>query len=169
MIFSRKKIIICNAKNSRGFGIVEIIVALSVMVLALSGVVTAVGLSLRAVKETTRKTQAAYLLEETLEAVKHLRDQSWNTHITSLTINTEYYLDFTGGHWEVITASVPVSGIFTRSFRLENVLRDSNDDIASTGTLDPDTKKLIATVTWTTPTVTASESASTYITNLFGD
>lgn len=152
-----------------GFGIVEAIVAGAVLIVALTSVLAALSVSLHTVKETTRKTQAVFLLEETLEAVKHIRDQSWNVHIAPLTVSTEYYLDFAGGRWGVTTVNIPIGGAFTRSFRLENTLRDGNDDIASSGTLDPDTKKLIATVTWGGSVGITSLSATTYITDLFDD
>ena len=63
-----------------------------------------------------------------------------------------------------------VDNIFERIFTIENVGRDANDDIIGSGGInDPDTKKIVVSVSWRGRNGTTTESMSTYITNLFSN
>ena len=152
-----------------GFGIIEILVVAVIISLVLVGLHSAAVQSLRLIQQSTNRTQAAFLLEETLEGVRMRRDAGWSLHIGTLATGTNYYLLLGGGTWTITTTNVLIDGIFERKFVIGDVYRDANDDIAGSGTLDTDTKKITAFVSWSTQTGTISQSASTYITNLFAN
>lgn len=153
--------------TKRGFGLIEVLVASVIISLTITALYAAAVQATRLITDNTRKTQAAFLLEETMEAVRLLRDESWAANIAPLTAGTDYYLLFTGTDWQTTTTNTLVDGVFERKFVLENVNRDSNQDIAASGTPDPGTKKVTASVTWTGRTGTVTQSVATYITDIF--
>lgn len=156
--------------KSRGFGILEMVIASAILSVSLLGISSFYQNSLRVSRATTSFVQAGYLLEEGVEAVKLLRDKSWSGNIANLTSGTSYHLVYSGGSWATTTTVTLVDGVFDRSFVLENVNRDGNDDIVSSGgTLDAGTKKLTVSVAWGSPTGTTTKTLSTYIANIFSN
>ena len=121
--------------------------------------------------DTTRHIQSCFLLEEGLEVVKTFRDQSWTSYVGGLTVGTTYYFYWTGTQWRPTTTMQVVENVFTRSFVLADVYRDGADTIAPAGTLDPGTKKVQVNVAWNRKggTQVATDTAETYITNLFSN
>ena len=154
-------------QRQSGFGIVEALVAAVIITLVLVGVHATTTQALILVHQSTKRTQAAFLMEETIEALRSKRDAGWASSIGTLSAGTNYYLAFTGGVWNITTTNVFVDKTFEQKFVIEDVNRDANDDIAASGTLDPNTKKITATVSWYTPTGTTTQSISTYVTNMF--
>lgn len=151
--------------------LVEILVASAMLTLVLLSVDLYYKKVLDVSENTTRHIQSGFLLEEGIEALKLLRDQSWNTKIAALTVGTTYYLSWTGTTWSAVTTTQRVENIFYRTFVLSDVYRDGSDNIASSGTLDPGTKKVSMSVAWRYQggNATTTESAETYITNLFSN
>ncbi len=152
-------------KSQKGFFLIEAVIASSVIAAVLIYLLSSIQNSVEVSQRSLERTQAAYLLEETTEAIKSLRDDAWAT-INALTPGTTYYLSWNGTDW-VTTTTVQTVGNFTRSFTISPVLRDGSSDIvASGGTDDAGTKKIIATVTWLAPSGTKTESLSFYISNI---
>ncbi len=112
-------------------------------------------------------TKANFLLEEGLETLIFLRDDGWTANISTLTSGSTYYLYFDGGDWVSTTTPQYIDSTFVRSFVLSNVNRDSNDDIATSGTNDPNTKKATVTVSYWQGHSTTTKSIATYITNIY--
>ena len=157
-------------RYNSGFGVVEILVAAVIVSIVLVGLHSAAAQSLRLIQQSTQRTQASFLLEETMEVLRAERDASWSASIGTLTSGTDYYLSFSGGTWNITTINVLIDNLFERKFVLENVNRDaSTDDIAVSGTPDPDTKQITATVSWDTPSGTITQSISMYITDMFNN
>lgn len=111
---------------------------------------------------------ANYLAEESLEAAIFMRDKSWSTYINGLAANYEYYLYFDGGNWTA-TTTVESNAPFIRTVRFDNVYRDGSDNIAASGSLDPGTRLVTATVSWATKTGTSTRVLQTYLTNAFNN
>lgn len=160
--------------RARGFGLVEIIVAVSLIVTGLVALMGTSALSHQVAGDATRELQAAFLLEEGVEAVKSLRDKSWQTYISPLVAGTGYYLSYVSigsyNKWVLTTPSSVIDGVFTRKVQIGNVYRDANDDIAASGTLDVNTKQVTVTVSWQgRGGVTKTKTVSTYMTNLFSN
>lgn len=155
----------------RGFTLLEVVVAATMITVALVSVAAYYKKVLDVSEDTTRHIQAGFLLEEGLEATKMLRDQSWSANIAPLATTTTYYFYWSGNFWMSTTTPQKIENIFTRSFRLSDVRRDVSDNIASSGVYDAGTKKVTVYVSWSikgTGSV-ATDTAETYVTNLLGN
>lgn len=150
-----------------GFSIVEVLVASVIISLVLVGLHTSTTQALRLVQQSTKRTQATFLMEETMEVLRSKRDAGWASSLGALSAGTNYFLSFDGSAWNITTTNVFVDDLFERKFVLEDVSRDGNDDIAGSGTLDANTKKITVSVSWRAQTGTTTQSMSTYITDLF--
>ncbi len=157
------------AKN-KGFGLLEIAVGISIISLSVFSLTAVSSIALKLTEESARNTQASFLLEEGVESLKILRDSSWSANIALLTPRTVHYLFFTNHNWQITSTNIYIDGIFERNFVIQNVNRDVNDDIVSSGgILDPDTKKITVSVLWRSRNGTTTQSVSAYITNLFNN
>lgn len=152
--------------KQQGVGVVEIVVVSGIASLVFAGILQLVVLTNRPVEAGIRKAEATYLAEEGIEAVKALRNEGWSTNITSLSNGTTYYPTIVSSAWTLSTTDPGIiNNIYARTVVLEAVYRDGNDDIASSGTLDPKTRKITSTVTWNEHGATESVVLETYITN----
>jgi len=149
-----------------GFGLIEVVIGTAILASVLFGVSFFFHQAIVMSRETTHFVQANFLVEEGVEAVKLIRDESWSD-IANLATGTDYFLEFNGVKWATTTVDTYVAGIFDRRFTVSDVSRDGNDDIASVGAVDPNTKKITVTVAWNNGSATTSQSVETYITNLF--
>lgn len=130
-------------KNNKGFSIIEILVAIFIIAITLTSLLGLTNSSLKTsilIKETT---QSVNLAQEAIEAVRSIRDGDWNK-IT----NGNHGLTSTGGYWD-FDGTENIINSFSRTILIENTQRDTNDNIVENGgTNDPDTKKIIVTVSW---------------------
>jgi type II secretory pathway pseudopilin PulG len=155
----------------RGMGLMEIIIGTTIISLSLVGLITSFNLFVRTGLANTQKVQAVYILEESIEAFRYIRDDGWTTNISSLSHGVSYNLAFDGSNWEATTTSALIDNVFDRTITIVDVYRrDSDDDIiASTSpdskTLDPNTVQVTASVSWDGDEV----NATTYFTNIFND
>lgn len=154
---------------NRGFGLVEVVVGVSIIASSIFFVMFVAQISQRVMGDGVSKLKAAFLAEEGIEAVKIMRDDGWQSNITPLQSGASYHLAFNGSGWEATSSPIYIDEIFERTFVAEDVRRDINDDISSSGANDPNTKKITATVSWLGRKGTTTESVSTYITNIFSN
>jgi len=157
-----------NTINNTGFGLVEVIIGAAIISISLFGMVSLFSKSIQVSREVGKKVQAGFLLEEGLEAVRIIRDSDWD-NISSLSTTTEHYLNFSGGSWATTTDNMFIDGMFERKLIVDDVYRDGNDDITSSGTLDMGIKKITVEVSWLSRNATTTESASTYLSDIFGE
>ena len=113
--------------------------------------------------------QAAFLVEEGIEAMKFIRADNWTSYIAPLNLDVPYTLIFDGVRWGVTTTPIFIDNKFDRRVTLSEVYRDSNGDIAVSGTLDPKTKKLVSSVSWQKDAATTTRQITTYINNVFNN
>jgi type II secretory pathway pseudopilin PulG len=158
-------------RQRRGFTIIEIVLAVSMLMMALLSITTYYKKILDVSQDTTRHIQSGFLLEEEIEGVKMLRDAGWSTNILALSTSTTYYLYWNNTSWVTTTTPQVVEGLFTRSFKLSDVFRNASDNIASSGTYDRGTKKLNVSVVWRRKNSIsyATDTAETYITDIFAN
>lgn len=156
-----------NKISNRGIGLVEVVIGSAVMLLVVVAVVNVYGSYISFALANQENTKANFILEEGLESVIFLRDSGWTANIATLTPGSTYYLYFNGTNWVSTTTPQYIDGNFLRSFVINNVNRDSNDDIASSGTNDPDTKKVTVTLAYFQGHATTTKTLSTYITDLY--
>ncbi len=157
-------------KRKNGFGLVEIIVGSALISATLFALLGVAANATRLSRETARVTQASFLAEEGVEAAKTIRDQGWSSNIAPLATGVTHYLEFATTTWRATTTPEVINDIFYRSFTLAAVNRNASDDIAVSGTNDPDTLKVTVTVWWIGGRrATTTEEVTTYITNFFND
>ena len=149
-----------------GIGLVEIIIGSAIVLVVVLSIVQSYNTYIKYALGNQNNTNANFILEEGVEVLIYLRDGSWTSNIAPLINGTPYYLYFNGSIWQSTTTLQYDEG-FVRSFVLAPVNRDSNDDIAVAGTLDPDIKKITVTVSYWQGHSTTTKSISTYITNLY--
>lgn len=155
--------------KTKGFALVEIIIGSTIISLGIMAAITSFNTYLDYAFSNQKNVQASYLLEEGLEAVTGFRDKGWSTNISKLSTTTTYYLTFSSSSWATTTTAQYVDGVFLRSIKINDVKRDANDNIASTGTYDPNTKEVVATVAYSQGHATTTKAISTYITNLYAN
>ncbi|MFQ5661946.1 MAG: hypothetical protein ACE5F2_01705 [Candidatus Paceibacteria bacterium] len=168
----QKRKIKLNNNYSKGMGLMEIIIGTTIISLSLVGLITAFNLFVSTGLSNTQKVQAVYILEESIEASRYIRDSGWTANISTLSKGVPYNLAFDGSNWEATTtAQASIDNVFDRTITIEDVYRrDSDDDIvASTSpdskTLDPNTIQITAKVLWDGGEV----NTTTYFTNIFND
>lgn len=154
--------------KTNGISLVEVIVGAAIVTLILSGLIAAYNLYFKTALANLRHVQAAFLAEEGAETLRFLRDASWS-NLSSLTTGNTYFINFYNGNWQTTANNIFVDGIFERKFVLNNVYRDGTDDIAPTGTLDPNTKKVTLSIAWSKGVATTTKSLEFYLTNIFRD
>ena len=143
----------------------EALVASAILASVLAFAIGAYLISAQAGAENGPSLQAAYLADEGIEALRVMRDTSYSANIAPLAAGTTYYLAWNGTTWTSTTTDSFVDGTFERSFVLSNVYRNPNEDISTTGTLDPNTKEVTVTIAWQQQGATTTRTLAAYITN----
>jgi Tfp pilus assembly protein PilV len=161
-----KKIINNKFKNS-GFSVIEVLIACLIISMVSLSLISATTKGISLSNRALRQIQANMLIEEGAEAVKAVRDSSWN-NISSLTEENNY-LSFASNTWSLSNANQTevIDGIFTRTIKLSSVNRDANYNIAPTGNIDAQTRKVSVVVSWNSSGVTVSKQISFYINDIF--
>lgn len=172
-MFSKAQFYTAHTKeiSRRGFSLVEVVIVASIFSVFMVSLVSYYKKVLDVSQDTTRHIQSGFLLEEGIEVVKMLRDESWSNKVATLSTTTTYYFLWSGSVWSATTTEQKIENVFTRSMLITDVFRDVNDTIASVGTHDPGTKKIHIDVSWPRKGggATTTESAETYVTNLFNN
>ena len=133
-----------------GFGLVEILVTASVIAISFVGFLSFILFSRDQALKAQHKTEAVSSAEEALEVVRKLRDDSYAANIATKTVGTTYYPVISGSPaaWTLTASNPGPTNGYTTNLVFSNVSRDASFNIAASGTNDPDTKKVVATVTY---------------------
>jgi hypothetical protein len=152
--------------NKKGISIVEILIVIAIVIIALGGLFALITFSLRTSTTIEENAQANNLAQEAIEAVRNFRDgTNWDTNgLGTLSFGVSYYPQKSGDSppkWQLVLGEETIDG-FTRKIVFYEVYRDANDDIVEAGgTADPNTIKIITTISWKTEEV----EVVTYLTN----
>lgn len=152
-------------KIKKAFTLVEVVLAIAIFTLFASAVVL---VSVDTINRDTKvelENEALSYAQEGLEAARAIRSEDYWALITG-----DWGLDFTADTWSLAAAPESIDGFYERTLTIEDVYRDGSGNIASTGTLDPNTKKITSTVEWSwRGVIPYSVSLETYLTNWTGD
>jgi prepilin-type N-terminal cleavage/methylation domain-containing protein len=146
-------------RHARGFTAVEVLIGVALASVILIFAANTVALFINAGRVVSEKTKALYLVEEGLELIRFVRDESWST-ISSLSTSGTHYLGITTSL--ITTTTTPeIIGGFRRSFTIQNVYRNTttSDIVASTtggSVADTSSKYITLSVAWGNPTTTIS-------------
>lgn len=148
-------------KSANGFGLIEIVVVVAVVTAVFFAFLQAEILSVKLLRNEKEILEATMLAQESLEAVRSVRDEAW-TSIASTTNGTKYYPVVESSKWK-FSASSPglINGKYTRYVVFGQVLRNAQDQISSSGTVDGKTRKVTSMATTTNRQV----ELTAYITN----
>ena len=162
-----------NISRDDGFTLIEVLIACFIISVTTLALMSAASKGIELSSRALRQAQASMIAEEGVEAVKVIRDADWDT-ISSLSLNTNYYLSFNTGSntWSLQTTpsanpTTPIDDRFTRTIVFSAVYRDSNDDIAASGTLDSGTRRAVVNTSWQSQGETISKSITFYVSNIF--
>lgn len=136
--------------GKKGFGLIEILITATIIAISFIGFLTFILFSRDQTLKAQRKTEAVSLAEEALEVVRKLRDDSYATNIATKVAGTTYYPTISGSPaaWSLSTTDPGATNGYTTTIVFSNVARDANFNIAGSGTDDPDTKQVAATVSY---------------------
>lgn len=155
--------------GNKGMSLIEILVAVFIISTALSSVLGLTSFSLNAVSFTKQSYEANILAQGLIEQVRNFRDQTkWNINgLETLTNGLDYYASKTGSpeEWQMIQGTETING-FTKKIVFEEVERDGSANIVENGgIIDPNTKKITATILWQERNKTHQIELITYLTN----
>ncbi|MCP6719157.1 MAG: hypothetical protein KJI71_02905 [Patescibacteria group bacterium] len=156
-------------KAERGALIVEILVVVAIITITLTGLLGLISFSLGTSTLIRQNNQADDIAQGIVEQVRNFRDgTSWEIDgLGTLTTGIDYYLQESGSpqKWQLIEGTKTVNG-FNTKVTLGDVMRDSNDDIVSSGgSIDSDTKKVTVDVSWEEKNRSHQIELITYLTN----
>jgi len=148
-----------NKHSQVGVSAVEVLIGVAIASLVLIFAANAIILFINSGRTVSEKTKGLYLAEEGLELVRFIRDQAW-TNVSGLSTNSTHYLRVTGTTVTTSGTSEVIDG-FQRSFRVQNVYRNSTtDDIVASTTggsvADTNSKYVFMTVVGGNPTTTVT-------------
>lgn len=148
-----------------GQSLIELLIAIAIAAILLPALLTGFVTSREGKVGDNKRIQAATVLKETEEATRSIREKGWPTFAT----NGTFHPIISSSSWSLASGADTTNG-FTRQLVISDVLRNSSGVIvASGGTVDPSTKKVTITVSWTSPvadSVTSSLYLTRYLDNL---
>lgn len=151
---------------NKGYGLIEIIVAVSLFAtIATVGIIVIVG-SFTTNRLGEEHTQASLFAQEGIEAARSMKNQGWNSVFLATDCSAGCGVSSGGGSW-LWSGSQNAWENLSRIITVEEVLRDGSGTIVTSGgTADPDTRRVVSTVTWDfTPTRENTVELITYFTN----
>jgi len=133
-----------NIVNKSGFSLIEVIIALGIFAILAAGVFNVATSSYRNFYSTGDKQSLTEYAQEGIEAVRAIRDNSWQDIEDASGSN--HGLVKTNGYWQ-FSGTSDTFGDLTRVVTISDVERNSSYEIVSSGgTDDPHTKKAVVTI-----------------------
>lgn len=149
----------------RGQSLVEILMAVALGAIMIAAAATVISVSLKTNTQASRIQVGTGLAKGLLENVKVWSEQNWHNIVSLSTTSLNHYYLSTSTPPSAISGDEVItigSSTYIRYFYIDDVGRDGNGKIVSSGGInDPSTKKI--TVEWSTNQVPTT-SVSAYIT-----
>ncbi len=143
----------------------EVILAIAIFAMFSTSVFYLAMDNLQSSEKIEEGNEALFYAQEGLEAIRQMRDRNY-----LLLENGDHGLQLSSDVWSFIPAPEDIDGFYSRTVSIEDVYRDLDGNIAESGTLDPDTKKAISSVSWMYKgIVSRSVELETYLSNWTGD
>lgn len=141
-----------NLLGNKGISILEIVIVIGIFSVIFFLIFTLSNFSLNTNLLIKKTLTANHLACEAIEALRNLRDGTdWQTNgIGTFLPDIEYHLEATSSpqKWQLVEGEETI-GSFKRKVIFKNVFRDLNSNIVETGgAQDPDTRKIIVSVSW---------------------
>jgi type II secretory pathway pseudopilin PulG len=151
-------------KTEDAFLLVDVLIGLFIATILTTAFIASVVGAVRYAGIQARAVQAELLAIELLEVARELETSDWSQLSTGPCAdpNSLCHPTISGGAWELID-DVETVGAFTRSLSIDPVERDTSFAIVESGTLDENTKKVTADVTWNAYGSPYSLTLQTYV------
>lgn len=139
--------LINSKRTSGGQLLLELLLAMALSAIMLPALLVGLTASRGGKAQQQERLDATTFAKEAYDALRVVREQGWS-YVKN---NGRYYPVLNGNTWTLVTGSGTTNG-FTRYIDISDVFRDINGNIVTSGgILDPSTKKITITVSWTTP------------------
>jgi len=157
--------LLTKTRIKKAFSLIEILVAIVIFTIFATGIFTLGISNMERSSKTQTNNEALSYAQEGLEATRNMRDRDFLLLATG-----SFGLDFSNDTWSFITAPETIDNYYQRTITVEDVYRDSSGDIADTGTVDHEIRKVTSEVTWNWKNITSkSVSLVTYLTDWRGN
>ncbi len=157
------KLINTKYKNflEKGQTLVEVLLAIGLAAIIFPAILTGVVASRSGKPQELQRIQAIQFLKESEEAIKSIRNNNWN----AITTDGTYYATTSGNAWMLVSGTQTINGL-TQRIDISDVNRASTGAIVASpaGTLDPSTKQIAITISWTQP-YASSITSTLYLTH----
>ncbi|MBT5808683.1 prepilin-type N-terminal cleavage/methylation domain-containing protein [Candidatus Uhrbacteria bacterium] len=132
-------------KNNQGQSLIEVVIVMALFAILSGGVVSTLLGSAHATKKGAEYIVATGYIKEGIEAARSIRDREYS----ELT-NGAHGLATGSGYYTFSGSSETIDTVYTRTITVEDVYRTGalTGDIAVSGILDNNTKKVTVNVTW---------------------
>ena len=155
--------------KERGQSLAELLIAVAIVTIIISSIVGAVIVVVRSNLQSTTTRTAAALGQELADSVRSVAEGKWSNlyGVAPKGASTTYRVTASGTVLTIVSGSeeAAVNNItYTRFFSVENVNRDSAQNIVASGTEDPSTQKITLTVSWQLSGQTAELKTAEYFT-----
>lgn len=147
--------------NKKGQSLIELLVVMALAAVLMPPIITGFMSSRDGRAQQKQRSLATALLKQTQEEIRNIRESGWNNFAK----NGSFYPQLSGSSWTLVPGSTTVNG-FTKQVLISDVYRSISGAIVispTPGTLDPSTKKVTTTISWSLPR-TSSISQVTYLT-----
>ncbi|MBI2040457.1 hypothetical protein HYT18_05310 [Candidatus Microgenomates bacterium] len=147
--------------NQKGLSIVELLVTIGLAAILFPALLTGFVAARGGRAQQEQRIQATALVEEAQEAVRQVRESGWEAFVTTV---CPCHPKISGSSWILAAGAETTADGFTRSLTIEDVLRDADGNIVTSGgTDDPSTKKVTTTLSWGNP-IPSSITSIQYLT-----
>ena len=145
--------------NLKGQTLIELILAMGLAVIIFPALLTGFITSREGKVQQSQRMQAVTLLKESEQAVKSVRSNDWSAIAT----NGTYHPVLTGSAWALASGSAITNG-FTEQIVISSVSRNSSGDVVTSGgVVDPSTKQVAITISWSSP-IASSVTSTLFLT-----
>jgi type II secretory pathway pseudopilin PulG len=135
-------------KKLKGYGLVELVLAIGIFAAIASTLVLIVVDSTRTLDNTRARSRASYLTQEINSAIIMMKSKSWFSVIVH-TNDGPKYIEYVDGDYQIQSGQGVKSG-FTYSFEILPANRDEHGYLVDTGgTVDPHTRLVQIDIQWT--------------------
>ena len=156
-----------NVHSEKGFSIIEILILTMIISVVTLMVVLSIQVYTNMSRQNASNIQTAILFEETAEVIQLLRDDSWDSNIAVLDLDTDYYLHWDGSNYSATSTPIITAGKYERTFSLSEIERDGNDTIVTSGSVDANTLLVNITVRWDDKGEAESRTTQSLIHNVY--
>ncbi len=146
--------------KEKGQTLIELLIAIGLSAILIPALLVGFSVTRDGRAQQEQRLQATSYLLEAQEAIRIITANNWDN-----LVNGTYHPVVSGSTWALAVGSETISEFgFTRQIVISDVFRDINGDIvASGGILDPSTKKITISVSWTNP-IASSVITDSYLT-----